>query len=294
MNVSTSPSTMWALSLTFSLSFMLASSVTYKPVIFMHGIFSDGKSGEKLLGWIKEAHPGTETLSIAMYEHLDSLKNMNEQVHDVGIQMMNFMKKHPEGINIICYSQGGLVCRGVLEQLEHNVHTFISLSVPQAGQFGDTDFVKYVFPQFLRDNVYRIAYTKEGQEISVGNYWNDPHHQDLYRNASQFLAVINNDTYNARSEEYRNNFLRLKQLVMIGGPNDGVITPWQSSHFGFYDKKLNIVEMKDQAWYKEDRFGLQTLDKRGALVTRVVPHVFHFDWHSNKTICDIYILPFLT
>ena len=28
--------------------------------------------------------------------------------------------------------------------------------------------------------------------------------------------------------EWKNNFLRLKQMVLIGGPDDGVITPWQS------------------------------------------------------------------
>ena len=28
--------------------------------------------------------------------------------------------------------------------------------------------------------------------------------------------------------EYKKNFLRLEQLVLIGGPDDGVITPWQS------------------------------------------------------------------
>ena len=33
---------------------------------------------------------------------------------------------------------GGLVCRGILENFEHNVHTFISLSSPHAGQFGGT------------------------------------------------------------------------------------------------------------------------------------------------------------
>ena len=31
---------------------------------------------------------------------------------------------------------GGLICRAVLEQTEHNVDTFISLSSPQSGQFG--------------------------------------------------------------------------------------------------------------------------------------------------------------
>ena len=31
--------------------------------------------------------------------------------------------------------------------------------------------------------------------------------------------------------EFKNNFLRLKKLVLVGGPDDGVITPWQSRYF---------------------------------------------------------------
>lgn len=30
------------------------------------------------------------------------------------------------------------------------------------------------------------------------------------------------------SSEWRRNFLGIKKLVLIGGPDDGVITPWQS------------------------------------------------------------------
>ncbi len=30
--------------------------------------------------------------------------------------------------------------------------------------------------------------------------------------------------------DFKSNFLNLKQLVLIGGPDDGVITPWQSRH----------------------------------------------------------------
>ena len=28
--------------------------------------------------------------------------------------------------------------------------------------------------------------------------------------------------------EYKTNFLKIKRLVLIGGPDDGVITPWES------------------------------------------------------------------
>lgn len=38
---------------------------------------------------------------------------------------------------LICLCLGGLICRGILSTLaDHNVQTFISLSSPQAGQYG--------------------------------------------------------------------------------------------------------------------------------------------------------------
>jgi palmitoyl-protein thioesterase len=43
-----------------------------------------------------------------------------------------------------------------------------------------------------------------------------------------FLPLLNNQTYNPYSEGNKTGITRLKKLVAIGGPDDGVITPWQS------------------------------------------------------------------
>lgn len=59
------------------------------------------------------------------------------------------------------------------------------------GQYGDTDYLKWLFPTSMRSNLYRICYSPWGQEFSICNYWHDPHHDDLYLNASSFLALIN-------------------------------------------------------------------------------------------------------
>lgn len=32
------------------------------------------------------------------------------------------------------------------------------------------------------------------------------------------------------SESYKSGFTKLKKLVLVGGPDDGVITPWQSRY----------------------------------------------------------------
>lgn len=36
----------------------------------------------------------------------------------------------------------------------------------------DTDYLKYLFPQFVKANLYHFCYTALGQMISICNYWN--------------------------------------------------------------------------------------------------------------------------
>ncbi|ESO95203.1 hypothetical protein LOTGIDRAFT_205430 [Lottia gigantea] len=88
--------------------------------------------------------------------------------------------------------------------------------------------------------------------------------------------------------------MKLKKLVLIGGPNDGVITPWQSSQFGFYNKNGTVVEMRKEPWYTDDCFGLKSLDSRKAIHTHTVPGVEHVHWYNTKPVYEKYILPYLT
>ncbi|MGH0157376.1 UNVERIFIED_CONTAM: hypothetical protein FKN15_033278 [Acipenser sinensis] len=116
----------------------------------------------------------------------------------------------------------------------------------------------------------------------------------MYLNSSDFLAVLNNERENPDATDWKNNFLRIKKLVLIGGPDDGVITPWQSSHFAFYNENETVVEMRDQMVYLKDTFGLKTLDGRGDLVAYEMSGVQHTKWHSNQTVYTECIARWLT
>ncbi|XP_076333853.1 lysosomal thioesterase PPT2-A-like isoform X2 [Tachypleus tridentatus] len=147
----------------------------------------------------------------------------------------------------------------------HNIHSFISLSSPQMGQFGDSALFHKFFPKLIKEYAYKFFYTVKGQMFSVGNYWND----------------------------FKRNFLRLKNLVLIGGPDDGVVDPWQSSHFGFIDNYEQLVPMNQQQIYQYDTFGLKSLEKLGRVHVKIMANVNHFEWHKNHTVFDKFILPFL-
>ncbi|XP_041963465.1 lysosomal thioesterase PPT2-like isoform X2 [Alosa sapidissima] len=246
--------------------FTACSTEGYKPVIIVHGLFDGPKQFEILKRFITKSHPGTIVSVIDLYNHLFSLEPLWKQVEGFKNAVYPIMQSATDGIHLICFSQGGLVCRGLIATLDnHNVHSLILLSSPLAGQYGDTAYLK-LFPKLLKSEIYHFCYTRWGQRVSICNYWNG----------------------------WRENVLRIKTLILIGGPDDGVITPWQSSLFGFYDKNENIVGMKDMDWYIKDVFGLKTLHSRGDLKEYIYSGVLHTKWHANYTVYNESIDEWLT
>nr|XP_016847329.1 PREDICTED: lysosomal thioesterase PPT2 isoform X1 [Anolis carolinensis] len=276
-------------------SLLLTLTASYKPVIVVHGLFDSPSDFRLLLQFINETHPGTNVTVVDLFDRTESLKPLWIQVEGFRQAIYPIMQNAADGVHLVCYSQGGLICRALLSTMpDHNVDTFISLSSPQMGQYGDTKYLKWLFPQHMKSNLYRVCYTHVGQDFSICNYWNDPHHRDLYLNNSNFLALLNDERLHPNATAWKENLLRIRKLILIGGPDDGVIMPWESSLFAFYDDNETVREMKYQPVYQLDTFGLKTLDARGDIALYVVPGISHTDWHSNRTVYEACIAKWLT
>ncbi|XP_061475473.1 lysosomal thioesterase PPT2 [Rhineura floridana] len=274
---------------------LLTLTTSYKPIIVVHGLFDSPSDFRQLLEFINETHPGTNVTVVDLFDCSQSLKPLWMQVEGFRQAIYPIMQNAVDGVHFICYSQGGLICRALLSTMpNHNVDTFISLSSPQMGQYGDTKYLKWLFPKHVKSNLYRLCYTHMGQDFSICNYWNDPHHRDLYLNNSNFLALLNDERLHPNATAWKKNFLRIRMMVLIGGPDDGVITPWESSLFAFYDDNETVREMTSQPVYLLDTFGLKTLHARGNLVFCKIPGVAHTEWHSNRTVYDTCIAKWLT
>ncbi|KAH9503716.1 Lysosomal thioesterase PPT2-A [Bulinus truncatus] len=268
----------------------------YKNVVIMHGFMSYPQVFDYFKTLINEYHPNTPVTVIDMYDRLSSVTDIWTQVEHIGESVKPILTNtSSEGTVLICYSQGGLICRGLLATLDHNVQTFISLSSPLSGQYGMSKWMNNYFARFTTHNIFWLFYTFIGQKFSVAQYWNDPHHQTLYRRYSSFLAVLNNQSeiMDPRSHEFRDKFLKIHNLVLIGGPDDEVITPWQSSQFGTYDDSESVLSMKDQEWFINDAFGLKTLQMKGNIHTYTIPGVRHSEWREKKQVFDTCIKPWL-
>lgn len=281
---------MVGLSITWGVSWTLA----YKPVIIVHGLLDDPDNYATLAAFINQTYPGTKVIIVDAFNNNNSLQPMWKQVKGFREKMLPIMRSAQDGVNLICCSQGGLICRAILSTTEaHNVQTFISLAAPQMGQFGgESTWLKGIFPGAYK-YVFQFCFTSLGSLLSVCNYWNDPKHQARYRQNNDFLAVLNNETNNPLADEWKHNFLQIQKLILIGGPDDEVISPWQSSFFSFYDTRGRVVDITQQEVYVQDSFGLQSLDRRNGLVVCTVPGVKHREWVHSKRAFDECIAKFL-
>ena len=89
--------------------------------------------------------------------------------------------------------------------------------------------------------------------------------------------------------------LALWTARLTSRPSDKTIIPWFSALFGQYANSTVAppVALQNQTFYRDDSFGLRTLDERGRLTLTEVPGVAHDDWVRDEGVFAKYVLPFL-
>ena len=73
---------------------------------------------------------------------------------------------------------GGLLARGIIEKLgKHNIDTFISISAPQNGQYGETEFVRKIYPNLPKNSkkyLHNFFYSNTGQKERLDTKYGNP------------------------------------------------------------------------------------------------------------------------
>mmetsp|Transcript_83080 Transcript_83080/g.144286 ORF Transcript_83080/g.144286 Transcript_83080/m.144286 type:complete len:496 (-) Transcript_83080:212-1699(-) len=281
----------------------------YLPVFLMHGLGTGTEVFAYLTTLIEQEHPGTIVHAIPLFTGKESFKALQTQVETISGYIRAVVMQDPatysQGYNMVCYSQGGLICRGIIEFMDdHNVNTFVSLAAPHLGVYGP-EFFKSVIKQpfwqkWTLKNVWRVAQSWILQAtLSLANMWHDPFHPsaDIKHFLPKYNNLANDPWGNARRKA---NFVRLKKAVFLSGSMagshwDGGIEPTGTGVFEYYKEGsiTEFVPMKEQPVYREDTFGLRTLEEQGKLEIHNPPGVYHGDWVGRPDIVLQYVLPHL-
>ena len=181
----------------------------------------------------------------------------------------------------------------------HNVDTFISIASPQHGIAGPPPLLKKMVPfidNFSRTpTFYLFVYSKQGQRLAPLNYYLDPVHYKRYLEHNHFFPKLNNEVgTDEEKARQKTNFLGLRKLVLVGGPDEDAVRPRQSTQFGFYTERGNrddeVIPMEETMFYKEDLFGLKTLNERGGIEMCTVAGPTHTGFRKNQEVMDRCVL----
>jgi palmitoyl-protein thioesterase len=85
--------------------------------------------------------------------------------------------------------------------------------------------------------------------IVQGAYWHDPLNEQYHRDNNAFLGDINQETQ--FKKHYRDNFLKLKSVVLVKFTKDDMVIPIESQWFGFFKPNTTdkIYKMEESPLY---------------------------------------------
>ena len=264
------------------------------PIIFMHGLFSSYKDAYGLMEVLLEDHPGQPIYFLDINNNIDSFKSLKTQIIEVQELIRQIINEHQDefknGFHFIGHSQGGLLSRSVIEEsTDFVIKNYISLAGVQNGEYGNCQLL---VPFIDCSQASYILYSKIFRDsLSVAQFWRDVNYS-YYLEWNQFLPYINNEIETNETEKRKKNFLGIENVYLFASRDDELISPWQSSHFGFYDENnKTVIPMKEQNIYKKDLFGLKSLGNKLHLIE--IPGIKHGEWIRNKELIRKDILPLL-
>ncbi|XP_020896062.1 palmitoyl-protein thioesterase 1 [Exaiptasia diaphana] len=220
------------------------------------------------------------------------LMNVNDQITQVCGKLANDPKLK-NGYNALGFSQGGQFLRAVAQRCPNPpMRNLISFGGQHQGVYGfphcpGSATICNIVREALNYGAY-ISYIQD--HIVQAEYWHDPLNEKEYREKSVFLADINQEK--TTNNTYKVNLMKLKNFVMVMFANDTMVVPKQSEWFGFYKpgQAKELYTLQESDLYKEDRLGLQEMNKAGKLhfLTAIGDHLrFTDEFFEEK------ILPFL-
>ncbi|CEH12415.1 Palmitoyl protein thioesterase [Ceraceosorus bombacis] len=264
---------------------------SYHPVVIWHGLgdsaYSEGM--QSFAQSLKDAFPGIFVHLAHVGDDVSSdqkagfFGDLSKQLPLICKQIED-VPELKDGFDAIGFSQGGLFMRAYVERCQNAppVRNLVTFGSPQNG-ISDLPACTGLLCRLAEGALRGGVYTDYAQtNVVSAQFYRDPRSETgypAYLEHNRFLRDINNEV--SINKDYKKQIINLESLVLLQFSQDKTIVPKESSWFGTYplynqsesetadEPKAQPIPLKQTALYTQDRLGLKTLDKRGALVLDV-------------------------
>eukprot|EP00756_Hemistasia_phaeocysticola_P038182 Hpha_TRINITY_DN16742_c0_g3::TRINITY_DN16742_c0_g3_i4::g.80475::m.80475/K01074/PPT; palmitoyl-protein thioesterase len=182
------------------------------------------------------------------------------------------------GFNCIGFSQGNSLCRGYMEKYnDPPVKSFVSVHGTLMGvsAFPQCNVTSSAVCRALAASLGDLAYNSIVQKhLFQADYFRAPKRTNTkaYKERSQ-LAQWNGEGATTFNPTFKSNFLRTEQMHAVKALGDHMVFPNEGEWWGHFAEGsyTEVVQMRDTEYYKQDTFGLKTLDQSGKLTFSTTP-----------------------
>lgn len=251
------------------------------PLVIWHGLGDNyANEGLRSVGALAEAvHPGTLVYYVQLGESASADRtatffgNVTEQLETVCAALA----AHPilstaPAVDALGFSQGGQFLRGYVERCNAPpVRSLVTFGSQHNGivdyrTCGAADLLCRGAMALLHGNTFG-AYLQG--HLVPAQYFRDPADLGPYRDASNFLADVNNER-DRKNPRYADRVAALANLALYMFEDDTTVIPKQTAWFDDVDGDT-VTPLRARALYKEDWIGLQRLDRKGGLHFKTTP-----------------------
>jgi palmitoyl-protein thioesterase len=256
------------------------------PIVLTHGV-TDSCFSDFMVNVTAAAGARAKTHAVCiaqgkdyLHDYLNSLLvSMDDSIDNFAAQVRADPKlKH--GFNGIGISQGAILMRGYIEKYnDPPVKSFLSIhgipvgvaGLPKCFQQGKPlGLVCKAVDEVLSDLAYNP--TIQGFAFPADEF------RDPFKTKTQYfldsqLAELNNENPLRVNHTYKENFAKVERFAMVKAWQDTTVYPNEGSWFGQYaDNSYKVIEtMNETELYKNDTYGLRTVDEQGRVCFETTP-----------------------